>query len=407
MSAGRTWGDTIGTAGQQCPHLTMDTQEFADTFYESVAECQRESPLIWDDTLGSWVVISAQTLADVAKDWQTYSSAYGVASPGVPLLLPMDADPPKHTRWRSLLNGFFTMRAMEERVPGMRGVSARLLDPIVARGVDGRGAADFVQEFTTPLPGQVFFEQILQLSDDELHRCNHLVEMAMDYRRPEHQLEGYAGIFQYSADVVERVRAGAGASPLLTAIVKAEFDGQLAPAEEAASVISMLIFGGLETTTNTLGGILLHLANDPQLQKQLRADRSLLPTAIEEFLRLYSPTIRLTRKAVADAELEGYRIAAGQRVGLSFAAAGRDPAAHEDPHSFRLDREHYRHATFGLGIHRCLGSNLARMMLRVAVEDVLDRLGDLRPADGFEPRFRPGGVRALFALELTYDALPA
>jgi cytochrome P450 len=358
-----------------CPHLALNTRQFADNFYETLDECRAQAPLAWDDTHGWWVTTRAQTLSDIARDWQGFTSQYGVSGVPTPNLLPMDSDPPLHDQWRSLLNVFFTKRKMDALAGPVAQIARRLLDPL-----HPAGEADFIRVFTTPLPGQVFFELVLGLTDEQLAQCNRLVEMALNHDEP-------------------------GDGSLLDTVVHAQVDGHLVSVEDAVSVLVMLILGGLETTSNTLGNVLLHLGRDHALQARLRENPELLPTAVEEFLRLYSPTIYLVRQATRDADIDGQVIRAGQTVALSYASAGRDPAQHDDPAAFRLDREHYRHQTFGLGIHRCLGSNLARVVLRVALEVTLAELS-WETTEGFVPVYRIGGVRALERLPLSYRRRP-
>jgi cytochrome P450 len=174
------------------------------------------------------------------------------------------------------------------------------------------------------------------------------------------------------------------------------------PFDDAVSIVTMLIFGGLETTTNTLGSTLLQLGRDQELQRRLRDSPELLSASVEEFLRLHAPTIDLSRYVTRPTVLEGLSIEAGQRVSLSFAAANRDPKIFESPDEFSLERPHNRHYAFGVGIHRCLGSNLARLVLRVALEVLLARLRDIEVADGFQPVYHPVGVRSLESLDLTF-----
>jgi len=247
----QTRNDTIGTQGQECPHLATRTPEFSATFYETLAEAREKCPVAWDETNRCWFVVGGQTLFDVAHDWETYSSALGVGGPQFPQLLPMDADPPRHRDWRRVLNPFFTKKILEATEAGIRAIAERLVGQLPAEGPVEMAAA-----FARPLPGQVFFSQILDLPDDELEHCQELVERAV-------------------------------------------------------------LLGDVEQMVS-------------------------------------------------------------------------------------LERPHNRHYAFGVGIHRCLGSNLARLVLRVALEVLLERLRDIEVADGFQPVYHPVGVRSLESLDLTF-----
>jgi len=395
-----TWTSDVGTAGQKCPHLAANTKDFTETFHETLHTARAQLPVAWDDTTGRWFVMGADTLFEVAQNWETFSSAHGVAEAYVPKLLPIDSDPPLHTQWRSILNRHFTKAAVDRRAEEIRKIVSEFIDAMAPAG-----RADLVRELAEPLPGRIFFQAMLRLLDEDLERCTQQVEMAMDYGHPKVQAAGFAGLFEVCAQLVDRRSAAApNDDSIADSVVHARIDGQPVSKQDATSILAMLVLGGLETTVNTLGASLLHLAQDPDLQDRLRSDPDLMPTAVEEFLRLYTPVVYLGRYVQKDTELAGLSIAAGQRVSLSFAAACRDPEKFEEPDLFRLDREHYRHYAFGVGIHRCLGSNLARLVLRLALQTVLDRLGDLRLAESFTPTYRVSSVRGLERLDVTFSS---
>ena len=393
----QTWDDTIGTQGQECPHLATRTPEFSATLYETLSEAREKCPVAWDETRGCWFVVGGQTLFDVAHDWETYSSALGVGGPQFPQLLPMDADPPQHRDWRRVLNPFFTKKILETTEAGIRAIAERLVDRLPAEG-----PVEMVAAFARPLPGQVFFSQILDLPDDELEHCQELVERAVLLNNVEQMVAAQTELNEYVRMLVARRQARPAGDDLLGAVVHAEINGEPVRLDDAVSIVTMLIFGGLETTTNTLGSTLLQLGRDQELQQRLRDNPELLPASVEEFLRLHAPTIDLSRYVTRPTVLEGLSIEAGQRVALSFAAANRDPKIFENPDEFSLERPHNRHYAFGVGIHRCLGSNLARLVLRVALEVLLQRLRDIKVADGFQPVYHPVGVRSLESLDLTF-----
>jgi cytochrome P450 len=393
----------VGAAGQQCPHLAVNTREFADSFHESLHVARAQSPVAWDDSNGCWFVTGADTLFEVSQNWATFSSAYGVtthSASGGPKLLPIETDPPLHTQWRSILNRHFTKAALDRRAGEIRRIVSEFIDAMAPAG-----HADMVRDLAEPLPGRVLFQAMLRLTDADLGRCTHQVEMAIDYGHPEVQAAGYAGLFAVCAELVEARSAAVPDEDSITdCVVHARIDGEPVSRQDATSILAALVFGGLETTGSALGSSLLHLARDPALADRLRAHPDGMPTAVEEFLRLYTPAVVLCRQAQHDAELAGLSIAEGQRVGISFAAACRDPEVFEQPDLFRMDRPHYRHYAFGVGIHRCLGSNLARLVLRLSLEAVLDRLGDLRLAPGAEPTYRVGNTRGLERLDVTFSA---
>jgi hypothetical protein len=192
-----------------------------------------------------------------------------------------------------------------------------------------------VAAFARPLPGQVFFSEILDLPDDELEHCQELVERAVFLNNVEQMVAAQTELNEYVRMLVARRQAEPPGDDLLGAVVHAEINGEQVPVDDAVSIVTMLIFGGLETTTNTLGSTLLQLGRDQELQRRLRDNPELLSASVEEFLRLHAPTIYLSRYVTRPTVLEGLSIEAGQRVALSFAAANRDPKIFENPDESR------------------------------------------------------------------------
>ena len=166
------------------------------------------------------------------------------------------------------------------------------------------------------------------------------------------------------------------------AILNAEIEGRPITQIEIVGMFQLLLFGGLDTTAGALGQMMIRLCQQPEIVERLRAEPELIPTAVEEMLRLDGPFIFIGRTAMKDAEVGGEPIKAGDRMLISWASANRDEDEFTCPHEFDLDRERNRHVAFGAGPHRCAGSNLARMNLRIAIGEIVRRFEDLRLADG-------------------------
>jgi cytochrome P450 len=392
-----TWDDQIGPRDQKCPHISVESPEFTHQFPEVTARARSQCPVAWEEAGRRWFVTGGDTLNEAAQNWQVFSSAYGVGGPHYPKLLPMDSDDPVHREWRRSMNALFTRPVMEAKRHEIRRIADGLIDAFVE---DGK--AELIAQFCRPLPGKVFFELIIDLPAEDLEHLQHIVETTVDPSDREAQYAASRDLDAYVRKVVERRRALPPTDDLIGRIVFAEIEGVPASLEDAVSVLTMVILGGLETTTNTLAGALGHLARDPELQDRLRTHPDRIPAAVEEFLRLYGPTSYLTRYVTEDTELAGISIKQGQRVALSFAAANRDPEQFEDPDEFRLDREHNRHYAFGIGPHRCVGSNLARLVLDEALQAVLVRMHDLRLVPGTALRHRVATVIALEAIEACF-----
>jgi cytochrome P450 len=189
---------------------------------------------------------------------------------------------------------------------------------------------------------------------------------------------------------------------VVDAVMGAEIDGRPISLPETIGTIQLLILGGLDTTAGVLGMSMLRFCAQPEIPAMLRERPELIPTAIEELLRMDNSFICVGRTARHDVEVGGQQIKAGERVLMYWASANRDEAEFTEPEVFDLDRESNRHVAFGAGPHRCAGSNLARMNLRIAVEEILRRLHDIRLADGADIRFHSTFNRAPLSVPITF-----
>jgi cytochrome P450 len=190
--------------------------------------------------------------------------------------------------------------------------------------------------------------------------------------------------------VAER-RANPGGD-LITELLNSEIDGEPYSDENAVGAVGLLVIAGIDTTWSAIGSSLLHFATHPEDRARWIEDPDVRPLAIEELLRFYAP-VTMARLLPNDIEFAGCSMKAGEWLLLPFASANRDPAMFEDPDTFVIDRKRNRHAAFGLGPHRCAGSNLARMEMRIAIEEWLNRIPDFEVSDPEGVTFSVGQVR--------------
>jgi cytochrome P450 len=195
----------------------------------------------------------------------------------------------------------------------------------------------------------------------------------------------------YMRELVESHRVNGG-EDLVSFLLDQEIDGEPIPDDELVNMLFLLLIAGVDTTWSAIGSSMLHLATHPDDRRRLAADPSLIPTATEEFLRAYAPVF-IARVATQDTELAGCPINQGSWVMLSFNAANRDPEVFEQPEEVVIDRAVNRHAAFGLGVHRCLGSNLARLEMTIALEAWLARFPEFSLTDPAAVTFSAGQVR--------------
>jgi cytochrome P450 len=379
----------------------------AASLHETLAELREREPVAWSDEHGGfWVVTRYEDVLRVAQDWRTFSSAEGVNVPAPTVLvnaIPEVMDPPLHREFKRLISAWFTPKVVSAYEEGTRALVTRLIDGFVA---DGR--CEFMDAFARPLPGLAFFEHVLHAPGDDVARLNDLATTASMPGHPE-RAAAWQGMAAWITDLVESRRSS---GPVVTggdvvdAVLAAEIEGRPITDHEILGVIQLLILGGLETTAGALGQFMIRFCDDPSVPQQLRERPEMLPAAVEELLRLDPPFIAIARLATCDTVIGGQRIEAGQRVLVYWASANRDGDEFACPHAFDLDRESNRHLSFGAGPHRCAGSNLARMNLRIALEELLERVREVRLADGAEIEYHSVLNRSPHAVPITFTSGP-
>lgn len=374
-------------------------ERFEDTLDDLLASCP-----VARGTAGRGFYVFNR-YADVrrcAVDWQTFSSADGwqLNPPeGNITILPEDSDPPYHNTWRAVLNPYFTPSNVAKLASFARRRAAELIDKFA-----DKGHCDFIAEYAAVLPGVILFEQILPLPVDELatmfeeidtYTYGPAEERGAAFKRVHTYLEAFLmnrGKQPPKGDIVDLILAGV------------EKDGAPCPWEDKVFTILDVVFAGLATTTHVIAGALYQLAISPELRAELRADPALIDAVVEESIRLYPPVVGVARSVRADTEVAGVKLKAGDRVALNFAAAGRDPAALKNPAKFDPRRGEIVHSTFGLGPHRCLGEHLARLEIKVSIEEFLKRIPEFELTPGTEPNYESGQMRTIRNVMLSWKS---
>jgi cytochrome P450 len=336
--------------------------------------------------LGVFAAADHATVASILRDRRFSSSpvhqrgyrppSYPPDDPrsGLPAADLLTLDPPDHTRLRRLVAGAFTPRAIAGLEPWIREVTVRLLT-----AADGAAAFDLIDGLAFPLPIAVICHLLGVPAEDrdQFRAWGHDVAATLDpqtaataqaqTRAAELALTGYL------KDLVRERRANPDDS-ILSALIAAEEEGDRLSSGEVVSTALLLLIAGFETTVNLIGNGTVALLGDPEGWDRLRQDPALVPAAIEEMLRYDSPVQLTARTATEDVEVGGGVIAAGQPVIVFIGGANRDPGVFEQPDEFRIDRpDPGRHLAFSLGSHHCLGSSLARLEGRIAIEELTRR----------------------------------
>ena len=364
--------------------------------YSVWAALRETCPVAHSDRYGgSWLTTTYDDVTRVARDPEHFSSRNVSVIPppddteesllpaGLP---PIQADPPVHTWTRRVLLPWFSNTRVAGYEPYTRELCRELLD-----GFAGAGHADAAADYAKQIPVRVI-GKILGIPEDRsdtfIEWVRGVLEFANDgERRNRAQIESIS----YFLGEMEARRSGDG-TDLISEMLRTEVDGQQIPDEFILGTVALTLIAGLDTTWSALGSMLWHLATHPDDTRRLVTEPELLPTAIEEMLRAYSP-VTMARIVAEDTEVHGCPMKAGDRVILNFPAANRDPDAFPDADQVIIDRRINRHVAFGAGIHRCAGSNLARMELTVAIEEWLARIPTFRLDDGGEVTWAAGQVR--------------
>jgi cytochrome P450 len=381
-------------------HFDHLSQHLIDNLYPVLERMRSRCPVTHSDVYGGyWVVTKYDDVLRVAQDWETFSSAFGLTVPVGPITvrnLPVEIDPPLHREFKRLINAYFTPAAVLPWEQRTRALVNRLMDGFIERG-----ACEFMAEFARPYPALSFFDVAINAPADQVEYVAYLASKSGAPTDPE-AAACWRGLSEWIDNFLRQRRRQPPKGDVVDAILTARIQGRPITDEEIIGTVQLLILGGLETTAGALGQIMLRFCRQPELPAMLREKPDLLPQAVEELLRLDGPFVQITRTAMRDTEIDGHQIKKGEKVVIYWASANRDEGEFPDAEEFDLDRESNRHIAFGAGPHRCAGSNLARMNLRIALGELLERLDDVRLQDGAEIHFDPTVNRAPVAVPITF-----
>jgi cytochrome P450 len=386
-------------------HFDYVSPELSRALHPTLARMRAQCPVTRTDQYGGhWVVTKYEDVLRVAQDWESFSSELGVGIPVTHMTvqaIPEHVDPPLHRVYKRLINAFFTPAVVARYEEPTRALVTRLIDGFIEAG-----ACDFMPAFARPFPGLAFFELVLNAPSDEVAELNDLSTGASMPTNPD-AAACWAGLTTWIDSFVELRRAQPRRGDVVDAILRAEIEGRPITEEEIRGMILLLILGGLDTTAGALGHFMIRFCQEPQIPALLRARPELVPDAVEELLRLEGPFIAIGRTARHDTEIGGHAIKQGEQVLISWASANRDEAEFPDAATFDVNRPGNRHIAFGAGPHRCAGSNLARMNLRLAVHELVRRLDDIQLAAAVETLpFHSAFNRSPLSLPITFTPGP-
>ncbi|HYL60937.1 MAG TPA: cytochrome P450 [Candidatus Acidoferrales bacterium] len=393
--------------------------------YEAWRVLRAAAPVHWQERIpgqGFWSVTRYDDALKVYHDPDTYSSERGISlqfttaganaseeQAGFGQMMIM-TDPPRHGKIRSLINRRLTPRAVALFEPQIRQITTDVIDAVI-----GHGECDFVVDVAAKLPTAVICE-MMGIPREYWDQMFSLGNQSIGTDDPEYQqgrsaadtgMAAQAQVFSLFSKWISERRTNPG-DDLISALIHGDVDGAKLTDLEVLFNCFLLIIGGQETTRNATSGGILALNENPAEGAKLKRDPSLLPVAMEEFLRWTSPVTHIMRVAKKDGELRGKKILKGQRVVIWNASANRDESMFAHPDVFDITRTPNDHLAFGHGEHFCIGANLARLELRVMIEEVARRFPDLELSGPVERlrsnfvagikhmpvRFRPGRASA-------------
>ena len=354
-----------------------------------LAHLRRTDPVHWQDEPGGpgfWAVMKYDDCVTVNRDYERFSSAahgtmpfeLGAEEEAQQSLMMLNMDPPIHTRYRRLVNKGFTPRMVRDLEASIHRSTDAIIDEVVEKG-----EADFVTQISAELPLQVIAE-LLGVPQGDRHKMFEWSNRMVGNEDPEYQadadlaLASAMELYAYAAELFAKKRIDPHAD-LMSALTSVEVEGERLSDMELELFFLMLTVAGNETTRNLMSGAMHAFFQHPGQWQRLREDRSLLPTAVDEMLRFVSPVMNFRRTAMVDLTLSGTEVKAGDKVVFFHASANRDEDVFDSPDTFDIGRDPNPHIAFGGGgPHFCLGTNLARMEIRVMFEHLLDRVPDIR-----------------------------
>jgi len=377
------------------PHVERPPASDWATDWDHMDPRWRDNPFeIWDELRqtcpiahterfdGAWLPTRYEDVKDIAYDTEHFSSRRVVVRDVKvenPLPAPpITSDPPRHKADKQVLLPFFTPAEMEKLEPKARQVCNELIDSFIA---DGR--CDAAQQYARHIPVRIIAHMLgvpIKDSDKFIQWIHEILELGI----ADHEISLVAtkemrDYFRYHIELRKEGKTEADPDGPKPDLIQVMMDGSLngVPFEEnhVLGTLNLLMIAGIDTTWSAIGASIMHLGQNPADRQRLIDEPEIMPMAIEELLRAYAP-VTMAREVKKDVEFKGCPMKEGDMILLSFPAGNRDPEMFPDADKVILDRHENRHGAFGLGIHRCVGSNLARMEMTVAIEEWLKRIPD-------------------------------
>lgn len=376
--------------------------EFTADPYPMWEELRERCPVAHSDRYNGMTVLSKHDdITEAAHDTETFSSGRIVLNdippdkPGL-VLPPINLDPPEHTPQRRILLPFFSPNAVAAWEEPIREICRDLLD-----GLKGRTEIDGASEYAQEIPGEIT-ARMLGVPGEDTPQFRDWLHQLLEVGPTDIGVAKAAtdAMIEYMENLIATRRGEPRGDDMVSYLLDQTLDGEHLSDDEITRILFLILIAGIDTTWSAIGFCLHHLATHDDDRRRLAADPSLMSTAVEEFLRMYSPVF-IARQVTQDAEIHGCPVPAGEWAVLAYPSANRDPDAFEQADEFVIDRQVNRHSAFGLGVHRCLGSNLARLEMNIAVEMWLEQFPEFTLGDPGAVTYSAGHVRGPRRIPLT------
>jgi hypothetical protein len=379
------------------------SQYYAQNAFEIWKKLQNECPIASSRKYRNmWVPTKYSDIEEIARDTDTFSSRspvvaeFGAMADFGLQVPPISADPPYHTSFRRLLLPFFA----PSRIEALKDTVVYLANDLIDSFIDN-GEFDAALDYAQHIPVKIISE-MLGIRDEDGDQFRMWVHNFLELAPTDITVAATSLLqfFEYFQKQIEDRKINPK-DDLITFLINAQIDDRPLSDQEIFGGCLLLLLAGIDTTWSAIGASIWHLASNLEDQRSLRNDPDILGSAIEEFLRAFAP-VTMAREVTKDVDFKGCPMKKGDPLLLPFPAANRDPEAFENADKIILNRERNRHFAFGVGIHRCLGSNLARMELSVAIETLIVRLPEFELKNPNDVKWSVGQVRGPRKLEIKF-----
>ena len=365
-----------------------------DFLYDVYAVMRRNAPFARTDKpflsatpSGAWVAVRYAECVKILQDWEHFSS--NPTPEGAEQLagnLVITLDPPRQQKFRKVLNPYFSPARMKALRPEIAAETDRLLDDFIESG-----SGDLAQ-IAWRQPGVVFFKYLLGMPIEDVPLCVELTDTALNGATEQERMGAWGGLYQHLHDAVTARMEQPPRDDMIDVLLSAEIDSEKLSFGDVVSNAMLLVQAGLETTASAMSFAYHYLATNSAERDRLTGDPELIARAVEEFIRFAGSIHGIPRTIAKNVELSGCTFRPGESVIVNYAAANRDEQEFPEAGRCILDRRDNRHLGFGAGVHRCLGSNLARLEFQVGLERVLMRIPDFTLAPGAQATFHGNSV---------------